>query len=196
MKVLYDYIAIIAFFVAYKLYGIYTATVVAIAVAALQTIMFRLIYKRFEKFHVITFCLLAVLGGATLLFHNTLFIKWKPSVIYWLFAVIMIFSMRKGSKPVLQRLLEDKISLPDRIWRTLNQSWAYYFTGLGLLNVYVLTYYSTDAWVNFKLFGTLGLTLVFTIGQAIYMSKHMQHVVAKDTKPAANDKTLSDQDKK
>lgn len=174
MKMFYDYIAIIAFFVAYKFFGIYTATAVAIIVSALQTISYRIIYKHFDKLHLVTFALLSILGGATLLLHNTLFIKWKPSIIYWVFAIILLVSQRKNSKPMLQRMLSDKISLESKIWKTINAAWAYFFIGLGLLNVYVLTYFSTSAWVNFKLFGTLGLTILFTVLQAFYMSRHMQ----------------------
>lgn len=174
MKFLFDYFPIICFFVAYKFFGVYTATAVTMLACALQNIIYWLRNKKFEKLHVITLISVLILGGFTLFFHKAIFIQWKPSIIYWIFAAVLLFSQYISRKNLLARMLGDKISLPPKIWNHLNMAWILFFTFLGFLNVYVVYHYSMDTWVNFKLFGTLGLTLVFTIAQAIYMSKHVQ----------------------
>lgn len=173
MKVFYDYIAIIVFFIVFKWQGIYAATAAAMGIAALQTIGHRLIFKRFDRTHLITFGSIMLLGGATLIFHNDLFIKWKPSIVYWVFTVVLLGSHYFGDKPIMQRLLGEKIHLPKKIWRRFNSTWAYFFLILGFMNIYVVYHFSTSAWVNFKLFGTLGLTFLFAIVQGIYLQRHI-----------------------
>jgi intracellular septation protein len=173
MKLLFDYFPIICFFVAYKFFGVYTATAVTMAACVLQNLIYWLRNKRFEKLHVITLFSVLILGGFTLIFHKAIFIQWKPSIIYWIFALVLTFSHYISGKNLLSKMLGDKILLPKRIWSHLNSAWILFFTFLGFLNLYVVYHYSMDAWVNFKLFGTLGLTLVFTIAQAIYMSRHV-----------------------
>lgn len=175
MKFLYDYFPIICFFVAYKLYGIYIATAVTMAASALQVSVFWLFKRRFERMHVITLFFVLLLGGITLLLHDPIFIKWKPSIIYWIFSVVLLASQYLGKRRALiHRMLSDKINMPVLIWHRINLAWAVFFFFLGFLNLYVVYHYSTDAWVNFKLFGTLGLMLVFVIGQALYMARFME----------------------
>ena len=173
VKIIYDYIAIIAFFVVFKFYGIYWATAAAIIISGIQLISYRLIYKRFDKMYLITFGVIFVLGGATLLLHNAIFIKWKPTIIYWAMAIALFISTRYGKKTLLERLLGEKIALPKPIWLSMTEAWGYFFLGLGMLNIYVLYHFSTAAWVNFKLFGTIGLIVVFTIFTSIYMNKYI-----------------------
>ena len=174
MNFLFDYFPIICFFIAYNLHGICIATAVTMAASAIQIGFYWLKQRRFEKLHIITFALVLILGGSTLIFHKEIFIKWKPSIIYWAFAIVLAGSHFIGKKTVIYRMLGDKINVPTKIWSHINASWALFFTFLGFLNLYVVYHYSTNAWVNFKLFGTLGLTLVFIIGQAIYMARHME----------------------
>src|SRR3990167_11071713 len=174
MKLLFDYFPIICFFIAYKFFGVYTATAVTMGACVLQNLVYWLRKKKFEKLHVITLISVLILGGFTLFFHKAIFIQWKPSIIYWIFAVILLFSQYISRKNLLAHMLGDKIMLPRKIWNHLNLAWIIFFIFLGFLNVYVVYHYSMNAWVNFKLFGTLGLTLVFTIAQAIYMSRHIQ----------------------
>ena len=174
MKFLFDYFPIICFFIAYKFSNIYIATEVTIAASLIQLSVYWLIHRRFETLHTITFVFVVLLGGSTLLFHKDIFIKWKPSVIYWIFAITLLFSQFFSAKTVLERMLSDKINLATRIWKRLNMSWAIFFILLGFLNLYVVYHFDTNVWVNFKLFGTLGITLVFIIAQALYMTKHMQ----------------------
>lgn len=174
MKLLFDYFPILCFFIAYKFYGVYVATAVTMGACILQNAIYWLKNKRFEKLHLITLLSVLILGGFTLIFHKAIFIQWKPSIIYWIFAVILLFGQFISKKNLLARMLGDKILLPEKVWHQLSLAWSFFFIFLGFLNIYVIYHYSMNAWVNFKLFGTLGLTLVFIIGQAIYMSRHIQ----------------------
>ena len=174
MKFLYDYFPIICFFVTYQIYGIYVATAVTMGASVVQVGAFWLKHRRFETLHVIILAFVILLGGATLLLHKQIFIQWKPSIVYWIFTIMLVGSQYFAKQPALQRMLGDKIKLPDRIWARLNMMWAVFFFLLGFINLYVVYHYNTSTWVNFKLFGTLGLTLVFVIIQAIYMSRYME----------------------
>ena len=174
MKLLYDFFPIIIFFIAFKLAGIYVATASAMAISLLQVITYWFKYRRFEKMQLTTLIMIVLLGGATLLLHKEIFIKWKISVINWLFAAACLASQWIGKKNLVQRLLEEKISLSTKIWRRLNAFWVVYFLTLGFINLYVIYHFSTNTWVNFKLFGILGLTLAFVILQAIYLAKHVK----------------------
>ncbi|EKD77980.1 MAG: intracellular septation protein A [uncultured bacterium] len=174
MKLLFDYFPILCFFIAYKFYGVYVATTATMAACVLQNALYWLKHRRFEKLHVITLFSVLILGGFTLIFHKAIFIQWKPSIIYWVFAVILFFTRFISGKNLLARMLAEKVILPQKIWDKLNTAWIIFFIFLGFLNLYVVYHYSMNAWVNFKLFGTLGLTLVFAIVQAIYMSRHIQ----------------------
>lgn len=173
IKFLFDYFPIICFFIAYKLYGIYVATVVTIIASAVQLCVYWLAHRSLEKQHVITFAAITLLGGATLIFHNPIFIKWKPSIIYWVFSIILCGSHFIGKKTIAERLMGEKIVMPNKKWITINACWALFFFIMGFLNIYVVYHYSTDIWVNFKLFGTLGLTFLFVILQMIYMWPHI-----------------------
>lgn len=181
MKFLFDYFPIIVFFVAYKLWGIYIATAITMGASLVQVGVYWLIHRRFEKFHIITMAFILVLGSFTLIFHKAIFIKWKPTIVYWIFSIVLIGSHFIGSKSLIHRMLHEKISLPQKVWNRINMSWAIFFLLLGCANLYVVYHYDTNTWVNFKLFGTLILMLVFIFGQALYMSKHM-HTLKKDDK--------------
>lgn len=174
MQVFYDLLPVVLFFIVYKFAGIYAATGAAIIISALQVIIYWVRYKQFEKMQLVTFVLILLLGGATLFFHNPIFIKWKPTAIYWAFSIIFIGSHFIGKKPLLQYVMAGKVDLPAPIWAKLNLSWAIFFAGIGLLNIYVAYHYSTNTWVNFKLFGIFGLMLVFIVIQAFYLSKHVK----------------------
>jgi intracellular septation protein len=175
MKFLYDFFPIVAFFIVYKIAGIYAATVCAIVVSALQVLVYYLRHRRFDKMQVMTLVIIAVFGGATLWAHDPTFIKWKVSVINWLLGLAFLFSQWFGKKNILQRMLESKIQLPATVWTKLNLFWVVYFLVIGSLNIYVAYQFSTDVWVNFKLFGVLGLTIIFVIIQGIYLAKHIKN---------------------
>jgi intracellular septation protein len=173
MKLLFDFFPILLFFVAYKMYDIYVATAVAIGAAIVQTALFWIKNRRFEKMHLVTLGLLIVFGGLTLLLRDPLFIKWKPSVVNWLFGAVFLGSQFFGKKNMVERMMGHAISVPAMIWARLNWAWVTFFVAMGVLNLYVAYSFSEDTWVNFKLFGMMGLTLVFVFGQAFYLSRYM-----------------------
>jgi intracellular septation protein len=173
MKFLYDFFPILLFFIAYKLGDIYTATAVAIAAAAVQTLVFWIRHRRFEKMHLITFGLLLFFGGLTLLLRDPVFIKWKPSVVNWLFAAVFLGSHWIGEKPIVERMMRHAIQAPPPVWLRLSWMWITFFISIGLLNLYVAYTYSEETWVNFKLFGMLGITFAFVIGQGFYLARYM-----------------------
>ena len=173
MKLLFDFFPIVLFFICYKLFSIYTATAVAMVASVVQVIFYRLKYQRYEKMHLISLGIIVVLGGATLFFHNPWFIKWKPTGIYWLSSLLFIGSNYIGKKPLIQKMMDGNISLPTKIWRRLNLAWGVFFIVMGTLNLYVAYNFSTDFWVNFKLFGGAGFTLLFIFIQAIYLARHV-----------------------
>jgi len=174
MKMLFDFFPVALFFVVYKTYDIYTATAVLIAACAVQTIAHRMISGRFENAHVITLVLVAIFGGLTLYLQDENFIKWKPTAINWLFAIIFIGSQFIGQKTIIERMMGSTITLPNLVWTKLNIAWALFFIALGGLNIYVAFSFDTDTWVNFKLFGLMGLTFVFIIAQSLYLMPYLK----------------------
>ncbi|WP_455200977.1 septation protein A [Kaarinaea lacus] len=174
MKFLVDFFPVLLFFVAYKVYDIYVATAVAIAAAFIQVGIHYFKHKKFEKSHLITLAILVVFGGATILLQDEMFIKWKPSVVNWIFAAAFLGSQFIGSKTIVERMMSKSVTLPSAIWLKLNMSWVIFFVALGIINLFVVYNFDTDTWVNFKLFGMMGLTIMFVIAQAIYMSRHME----------------------
>ncbi len=175
MKFLADFLPIIIFFGVYKWLGIYAATASAIVASFFQVGYTWLKHKRFENMQVITFFIILILGGATLLLHDEMFIKWKPTAINWLFALAFLLSQYIGKKNITQRLLDSNVNLPAIIWKRLNISWVGFFVIMGMVNLYVVYHFNTNTWVNFKLFGMLGLTVVFVIAQAFYLARHLSH---------------------
>ena len=173
MKFLFDLFPILLFFAAYKMYDIYVATAVAIGAAFLQTGLFWLKHRRFEKMHVITLLILILFGGLTLALRDPVFIKWKPTVVNWLFGASFLGSQFIGERTLVERMMGHAITVPGPVWRRLNVAWVLFFVAMGLLNLFVAYNYSEEAWVNFKLFGMMGLTLVFVFAQAFYLGRYM-----------------------
>jgi intracellular septation protein len=171
MKFLFDLLPVILFFGAYKLYDIYVATGVAIVATIIQVGLSWVKTKKIEKNQIITLVILIVLGGATILLQNELFIKWKPTIVNWLFGVVFLGSQFIGKKTIAQHLMGNGIELPLSIWVRVNLSWSLFFIFLGFLNLFVAYNFSTDGWVNFKLFGLTGLTMVFVFWQILYISR-------------------------
>ncbi len=174
MKFLFDLFPIILFFIAYKIHGIFVATAVAIAASFLQVGLYWLKHHKIEKMHLVTLVLLVVFGGLTLILQDETFIKWKPSIINWLFGIVFFGSQFFGKKTIIEHMLGANISLPSFVWPKLNTAWAIFFIALGFANLYVMSYYDTDTWVNFKLFGMMGLTMLFLLAQGIYLTQHIQ----------------------
>lgn len=179
MRLLYDYFPIICFFVAYQLGGIYVATAVTMGASCLQILLLYLFNQKIETRHWAVCLLIVMLGSATLFFHNPLFVKLKPSVVYWLFGLSLLLSRFLSDQPLIERLLGEQMELPKSVWLAINQSWAYFFIGMGCLNLYVVYHFTTHAWVNFKLFGTLGLTLLFSIAQMCYIMRYLKQKQAR-----------------
>lgn len=173
MKFIVDFFPVLFFFIAYKLDGFYTATAVLMISTFIQTVGSRLVYGRFEKVHLITLALVLLFGGATLLFHNEMFLKWKPTAINWLFAAAFIGSQFIGDKNLTERLMGAQMALPAFVWSRLNSAWALFFIGMGALNLHVAYQYDEATWVDFKMFGIMGLTVLFIIAQGIYLARHL-----------------------
>jgi intracellular septation protein len=175
MKILYDYFPILCFFIAFMGFGhnMILATKVTIIASAIQTIGYWLITKRFEKMHLITFVLLLIFGGATILFNNPEFIQVKPTIVYWLFAVILLVGQFR-KKNYIESMLADKITAPRHVWSKLNISWATFFFALGVANYFIATHCSQEIWAYFKLFGTLGLTIIFVVLQSFFLAKFIE----------------------
>jgi intracellular septation protein len=174
MKLFFDFFPIFVFFIAFKLYGIYAATGAFLVATILQLGYVWFKHKRIEKMYIITFVLGLVLGAATLILHKEIFIKWKPTAIYWGLALFFWLSRYFSKQPILQSLMGNNLSLPTNIWTRLNTIWVIFFAVMGLLNIYVIYHFDTNTWVNFKLFGMMGLTLAFIVIQAIYLAKHIK----------------------
>lgn len=174
MKLLFDFFPIFIFFIAFKIAGIYVATGTFLIATCIQISITWYLHRRLEPIHIITFILGLVLGGATLMLHNEMFIKWKPTAIYWAFSLTFFTTQFFGKKTLIQRMMENNIALPDAVWKKLNLSWGLFFALTGALNLYVVYHYDTNTWVNFKLFGLMGLTLLFVVVQALFLGRHIK----------------------
>ncbi len=172
MKLLFDFFPILLFFIIYKFFGIYAATGTGIIASFIQVGIFRIKYNRFDTMQLISLAIITILGGATLYLQNPWFIKWKPTGIYWLASLVFLTSSFFKGAPLIKRMMGSNINLNDRIWLRLNSAWGIFFFLMGALNLYVAYFFSTDIWVNFKLFGGLGLTLIFVFIQALWLTKH------------------------
>ena len=215
MKLLFDFFPIILFFVSYYKAGFLientfigqlidpakpdfiaatiVATGVAIVASFIQVGLHWFKSHRFERMHLFSLALITVLGTITIFLGNPAFIQWKPTVLNWLFALVFLGSMLIGEKPIVQRMMAEQIQLSEDVWRTLNLSWVAFFFISGVANLYVAFYYDLqaseadrmDTWVNFKLFGLMGLTIGFVILQAVYLSRHIK--AEDDTNENRND---------
>ena len=180
MKPILEFFPIILFFVAYKLYDIYVATAVVIVATFIQIATYWLVYRKVETMQWITLGLILVMGGATLYLQDENFIKWKLSIIEWLFGGAFMASQYIGSKTFIERMMGANLELPSKIWKRLNLSWASFFITVGFLNLYVMYNFSTDEWVNFKTFGVPGLMVIFIVIQMIFLYKYVPESEAKE----------------
>ena len=173
MKQFIEFIPLIVFFAVYKFYDIYTATGALVVVTGLQLLYSWLRYRRVEKMQLFTFVLVGFFGGLTVFFHDDAFIKWKVTVINMLFAVARLIGRYGFGKNLIKQMLAKELQAPDRVWDNVNLGWVGFFTLCGLLNLYVAFNLSQEMWVNFKVFGLLGMTLVFTLLSGVYLYRHM-----------------------
>jgi intracellular septation protein len=174
MKLLLDFFPIILFFAAFKVAGIYVATGVAIAATIVQIAWLRHSTGKVEPMQWVSLAVIVLFGGATIALQNETFMKWKPTVLYWLFGSILAAGQLVFRKNLLKSLMGAQLELPDAAWRVTNWSWIAFFAVMGTLNLWVAFNFDTDTWVNFKLFGGMGLMLLFVLGQAVYLGRHMK----------------------
>ncbi len=211
MKLIFDLFPVILFFISYHqadaiinntpvgqvidlsqsdvIVATILATSIAIIASFIQVSIYWLKHRRFEKMHIISLLLISVMGGITIVFADPAFIQWKPTLLNWVFAAVFLASQFVGEKSLVQRMMGAQLELPEAVWKRLNISWVIFFIFSGVANLYVAFYYGLefdektrmDNWVNFKLFGLMGLTFVFVIAQGIYLSRYM-----KDETPEEN----------
>jgi intracellular septation protein len=169
MQLLVDFYPIIIFFAAYKLAGIYVATAALMVAMGLQVGIQWFTKRTVSRMLLVSAGLVAVLGGITLALRNPIFLQWKPTVVNWLFAFAFLGSQFLGRQNLTQRIMGHAVELTDVMWRQLNTMWIANFLVLGAANLFVVYNFSEAAWVNFKLFGMLGLTLLTALGQAVWI---------------------------
>lgn len=174
MKFFFEFIPLIAFFVAIVNYDIYVATAVLMVLMPVQIALMWYFKKPIEKTHWITLAVVLAFGAATLLFKDPIFIKWKPTIVNWGFAIAFWASQWITHKPLIQHMLDKQLTLPEPVWTKLNLSWIVFFFFLGGLNLYVAYEFDTMVWAQFKVFGTLALTFIFVIAQGVYLSKYIK----------------------
>ncbi|AOB32171.1 septation protein A [Bordetella sp. H567] len=175
-KFLFDLFPLLLFFIAYRYAGIYTATAVAITASVLQILWLKFTGRPIEGMHWINLTVIVVFGGATLWLHSDVFIKWKPTVLYWLFGAALLAGRWIFKRNLVRRLLDKQIALPDAVWDKLNATWAVFFLIAGAANLYVAFSgrFSESEWVTFKAFGLMGLMIVFVLAQSIWLGRHLQ----------------------
>ena len=180
MKLLIDFFPIALFFAVFKLWGIYPATAVAIVATIVQIAYLRFKLGKVEPMQWVSLGVIVLFGGATLLAQDENFIKWKPTVLYWLMGAALLVGQLLLRKNLIKSLMGGQVQLPDHAWNTLNWAWSGFFAAMGGLNLWIAYHFDTDTWVTFKLFGGMGLMFVFVLAQALYLSRYMKDT--EDTK--------------
>lgn len=173
MKQLFEFVPLIVFFAAYKFYDIYVGTAALMVATAVMLLFYFIKNRKLEKMHLITFVMVIAFGSLTLILRDDAFIKWKVTVVYGLFAGGLLISHYGFKKNLIKQMLGKELALPADVWRNLNLAWSGFFIFCGALNVYVAFYQPQDVWVNFKVFGLMGLMLVFTVGTGVYLYKYL-----------------------
>lgn len=187
MKLLIDFFPIILFFAAFKVWGIYAATAVAIVATIAQIAYLRVKNGKVEPMQWVSLVIIVLFGGATLVAQNEDFIKWKPTVLYWLMGGALLIGQLLFQKNLLKKIMGAQLQLPEAVWGRLNWAWAGFFAAMGVLNLYVAYGFDTDTWVNFKMFGGMGLMVVFVIGQAFYLSRYLKDTPTDTTQEVKHD---------
>jgi intracellular septation protein len=174
MRSLLDFLPLVFFFGAYKYYDIYVATAVLMACTVMQMLALYALDKRLQTMHKITLALVLIFGSMTLAFHDERFIKWKPTVLYVGMAVALAVSLWRFKKNFLKTMLGKQLALPEFVWHKLTVAWVLYCLFMSATNAYVALYFSTEAWVSFKLWG-YAFPLVFFVAQGLYIARHLKH---------------------
>ena len=173
MKILFDIFPVILFFVGFKFYGIFAATAIAIATTIGLIVYSKIRHGKVDKMLLANGAIISVLGGITLLLHDKTYIMWKPTVLYWLLAGILLVSNLFFKKNFIQQMMGKILNPPAPTWNKLNLAWSFFLIFLGFLNLYVAFHYSLDTWVNFKLFGVTSMMFLFVIAQTLLLRKYL-----------------------
>jgi intracellular septation protein len=173
MKFLFDLFPVILFFAAFQVWDIYVATGVAIAATFAQIGWLALRKKKIEPMLWASLAIIVVFGGLTLFLRDKTFIQWKPTVLYWLFAAVLAGAALTG-RNLIKAMMSKQMALPEPVWAKLNWSWVGFFAFMGVANLFVAYNFSESAWVNFKLFGGLGLMLLFVLAQGVVLSRYAE----------------------
>ena len=173
MKFLFDLFPVILFFAAFKIFDIYIATGVVIAATMAQIGWVWHRHGKVDTMLWVSLGLVVVFGGATLILHDETFIKWKPTILYWLFAVTLFGSAQFFGKNLIRAMLEKQVELPATLWSRLNYAWIGFFAVMGVVNLWVAFNFSTDTWVSFKLFGGMGLMIIFIVLQGVVLARYL-----------------------
>lgn len=171
MQKILNLLPIITFFIFYKIYDIFIASKFLIIISGFTCILDWIISKKIDKINLISFILIAVFGSLTIFFHNSQFIKWKITIIYIFFSIVLLISQFYKKKPIIQKFLEKNIKLDDIYWKKINFFWALFFLFCSILNIYIAFYFSEETWVNFKVFGLSILMLFSILTTSVYIKK-------------------------
>ena len=182
MKFLFDFFPVILFFVAFKVSDIFVATAVAIAATIVQIGWVLVRRRKVSNMQWMSLVIIVVFGGATLILRDETFIKWKPSVLYWLAGITFLGGLAFKTN-LVKAVMGEGLTLPDPVWTKLCVAWGLFFLFKGTLNLWVAYNFSTETWVNFKLFGGFGLMIAFVIAQALWLSKYVQDEPPKNAQP-------------
>ena len=174
MKQWLDFIPLLLFFIAFKILGIFPATLVLLVATLVVYGGIWIATRHLDRNQVITVVATLVFGGITLLLHDVTYLKWKATVINWIFAVIFLGSHFIGTRVMIEHMLGHAITAPAAVWRKLNVAWTIFFICSGALNLYVAFTWSMDNWLSFKVFGNLGITLLFVVAQTFYLRPYLQ----------------------
>jgi intracellular septation protein len=172
MKFLFDLLPVGLFFVAILVWDIFVATAVAIAATVAQVAWLKLRKRKVEPMLWASLAIIVVFGGLTLYLKDKTFILWKPTVLYWLFAAVLAGSALAG-RNLIKAMMSKQITLPEPVWARLSWSWVAFFAFMGIANLYVAYNYSESTWVSFKLFGGMGLMLLFVLAQGLFLARYV-----------------------
>jgi intracellular septation protein len=191
MKLLFDFLPALLFFVTLKIYGVFEATAVAMVAGVIQIgwLHYR---SKVQIIHIVTVVMIVVFGGLTLYLQDPFYFKLKPSIVYWLFAIILFTTQWFGEKPAIQHVMGSQLKMPEHAWRSMNLGWGIFFTLIGFLNIYIAYFYGSDLpeetqtehWAAFKVFGFLPLTLAFAVIQMLFLAKYIETEKVSEESPA------------